>query len=82
MHAEVFAASVVQAVMESPAWPRTLLVWTFDEGGGYYDHVPPPPAAAPDHIPPLPPARATTGSPGTGSGCRRSWYPRGAGQTM
>lgn len=54
--AEVFAASVVQAVMNSPAWPRTLLVWTFDEGGGYYDHVPPPEAAAPDAIPPLPPA--------------------------
>ena len=56
VHAEVFAASVVQAVMESPAWPRTLLVWTFDEGGGYYDHVPPPSAVAPDDIPPLPPA--------------------------
>jgi phospholipase C len=53
VHAEVFAASVVQAMMESPAWPRTLLVWTFDEGGGYYDHVPPPRAAAPDGIPPL-----------------------------
>jgi phospholipase C len=56
VHGEVFAASVVQAVMESPAWPRTLLVWTFDEGGGYYDHVPPPAAVAPDAIPPLPPA--------------------------
>jgi phospholipase C len=55
VHSEVFAASVVQAVMESPAWPRTLLVWTFDEGGGYYDHVPPPPAVAPDDIPPLVP---------------------------
>ena len=53
VHGEVFAASVVQAVMDSPAWPRTLLVWTFDEGGGYYDHVPPPPAVAPDDIPPL-----------------------------
>ena len=52
VHAEVFAASVVQAVMDSPAWPRTLLVWTFDEGGGYYDHVPPPPAVAPDDIGP------------------------------
>ena len=55
VHAEAFAAAVVHAVMESPAWPRTLLVWTFDEGGGYYDHVPPPPAAAPDDIPPLQP---------------------------
>jgi phospholipase C len=56
VHGEEFAASVVQAVMESPAWPRTLLVWTFDEGGGYYDHVPPPAAVPPDEIPPLPPA--------------------------
>jgi phospholipase C len=53
---EVFAASVVDAVLHSPAWPRILLVWTFDEGGGYYDHVPPPVAVAPDPIPPLPPA--------------------------
>jgi phospholipase C len=53
VHAEVFAASVVQAVMASPAWPRTLLIWTFDEGGGYYDHVPPPAAVPPDDIPPI-----------------------------
>jgi phospholipase C len=61
VHAEVFAASVVQAVMESPAWPRTLLVWTFDEGGGYYDHVPPPAAVAPDDTGPDWPAPAYTG---------------------
>ena len=36
----------------SPAWPRTLLVYTYDEHGGYYDHVPPPAAIAPDSIPP------------------------------
>jgi phospholipase C len=59
--AEVFAASVVQAVMESPAWLRTLLVWTFDEGGGYYDHVPPPAAVAPDDTGPLWPATAFDG---------------------
>jgi phospholipase C len=61
VHAEVFAASVVQAVMESPAWPRTLLVWTFDEGGGYFDHVPPPAAVAPDGSGPDWPAPAYTG---------------------
>lgn len=75
MHAEVFAAAVVQAIMESPAWPRTLPVWTFDEGGGYYDHVPPRAAAAPDTIPPLPPARHYDGFARYGSGSRRSWYP-------
>ena len=78
VHGEVFAASVVQAVMASPAWPRTLLVWTFDEGGGYYDHVPPPPATPPDDIGPLPRPAATTGSPGTDSACPRSSSPRGA----
>ena len=27
-------------------------MWTYDEHGGYYDHVPPPPAPPPDTIPP------------------------------
>ncbi|MGD0198265.1 MAG: alkaline phosphatase family protein [Solirubrobacteraceae bacterium] len=49
---ETFVAKVVSAVMSSPAWPRTLLVWTYDEHGGYYDHVPPAPAIEPDSIQP------------------------------
>ncbi|HUB40730.1 MAG TPA: alkaline phosphatase family protein [Streptosporangiaceae bacterium] len=49
---EQFAASVINAVMSGPGWPSTLLIWTYDEHGGYYDHVPPPPALAPDNIPP------------------------------
>jgi len=49
---EQLAAGVINAVLHSPAWPRTLLVWTYDEHGGYYDHVPPPPAPKPDDIPP------------------------------
>ncbi len=47
---EAFVSSVVQAVMNGPAWPRTMLIWTYDEHGGYYDHVPPPPAIPPDAI--------------------------------
>jgi phospholipase C len=49
---ESFVQSVVDAVLSSPAWPRTLIVWIYDEHGGYYDHVPPPAAIAPDSIPP------------------------------
>jgi phospholipase C len=49
---ESFIHSVVEAVLGSPAWPRTLIVWTYDEHGGYYDHVPPPKAIAPDAIKP------------------------------
>jgi len=50
---EAFLASVVTAVGASPAWDRTLLIINYDEHGGYYDHVPPPPALAPDSIPPV-----------------------------
>jgi phospholipase C len=45
---EQFVASIVNAVMSGPAWQRTLLIWTYDEHGGYYDHVTPPVAIPPD----------------------------------
>ncbi len=47
-----FMGKVVNAVMSSPNWPKTMLIWTYDEHGGYYDHVPPPAAIPPDDIPP------------------------------
>jgi phospholipase C len=49
---ETFAASVVNAAMAGPGWPHTVLVWFYDEHGGYYDHVPPPRAIKPDDIKP------------------------------
>ncbi|HXT92231.1 MAG TPA: alkaline phosphatase family protein [Trebonia sp.] len=49
---EEFAARVINAVMNGPAWDRTLLILTYDEHGGYYDHVPPPAAILPDSIGP------------------------------
>ena len=51
---EAFSAGIIQAVLNSPNWPKTVLILTYDEHGGYYDHVPPPPAFAPDNIPPDP----------------------------
>lgn len=39
---QAFMATVVQAIAQSPQWSRTLLVITYDEHGGFYDHVPPP----------------------------------------
>jgi phospholipase C len=57
---EAFVAKVVNAVLESPAWPKTVIIWCYDEHGGYYDHVVPPRAIAPDSIPPdihVPPDR-------------------------
>jgi phospholipase C len=49
-YGERWAHETVEAVLRSPAWPRTLLIYTYDEHGGYYDHVRPPPAIAPDDI--------------------------------
>ena len=50
---EYFVSTVVGSLLNSPAWDRTMLVWTYDEHGGYYDHVPPPAAIPPDDIPPV-----------------------------
>ncbi len=49
---EEFAASVVNALVNGPAWDRTALLLTYDEAGGYFDHVPPPAAIPPDSIGP------------------------------
>jgi phospholipase C len=51
---ERWAYEVTDAVMRSPAWERTLLIYTYDEHGGYYDHVPPATTVAPDDISPAP----------------------------
>ncbi len=47
---EGFAAMVIDAVMKGPGWPQTVLFWTYDEHGGYFDHVQPPVAQAPDDV--------------------------------
>lgn len=39
---QVFLASIYQALAQSPQWSRCLLIITYDEHGGFYDHVPPP----------------------------------------
>jgi phospholipase C len=49
---ENFVSGVVNAVLGSPSWPRIMLIWLYDEHGGWYDHVPPPHAIPPDSIPP------------------------------
>jgi phospholipase C len=49
---ERYIAQVVHALMSARTWKHTVLFLTYDEHGGYYDHVPPPPAIVPDSIPP------------------------------
>ena len=35
-------AAIIDKIMQSPAWPDTAIIVTYDENGGYWDHVPPP----------------------------------------
>ena len=42
---------VLNALVQSPAWERTLLVLTYDEHGGFFDHVEPPSAEDDDPRP-------------------------------
>jgi phospholipase C len=49
---EAATASLFEAASASPLWPRMMFIIAWDEGGGFYDHVPPPPAVPPDDIPP------------------------------
>ena len=44
---EAYMASIYRAVTTSPVWNSTLLIITFDEWGGFFDHVVPPPAPIP-----------------------------------
>jgi len=37
-----FLSSLYQAVTTGPLWSKTMFVITYDEWGGFYDHVPPP----------------------------------------
>ena len=52
-YGEQFFYDIVKAVTESPQWSRTALIITYDEHGGFYDHVVPPAACPPDDKQPL-----------------------------
>ena len=48
-----FAYNVVNALETSPNWSDSALFLAYDENGGFYDHVAPPSAVAPDNIAPM-----------------------------
>jgi phospholipase C len=52
---EVFLNQVYSAITSSPNWANTVLVITFDEWGGFYDHV------APGNAPDVSPTTARRG---------------------
>ncbi|HEX6504289.1 MAG TPA: alkaline phosphatase family protein [Terriglobales bacterium] len=50
---EAHVEEVISALMQSAYWKDTVFILTFDEAGGFYDHVPPQPAVSPDGILPM-----------------------------
>src|SRR5216684_268709 len=52
-----YVESLINGLMGSQSWKDTVFILTYDEGGGFYDHVPPKAAVNPDGIAPkdLPP---------------------------
>jgi phospholipase C len=49
---EVFLHDVFHAVATGPAWSSTVIVFNFDEWGGFFEHVAPPRATAPNTVDP------------------------------
>jgi phospholipase C len=47
---DAFLAKTFKAASTSPNWANTVLIFNYDEWGGFYDHVPPPRALAPNDV--------------------------------
>jgi phospholipase C len=39
---EAWSRTIYQHATASSLWPGLAVIWTYDEGGGFFDHVPPP----------------------------------------
>ena len=73
---QYFVSTVIAALRNSPSWNDSILILTYDEHGGFYDHAAEPPAPLPDDIAPgqcadnsNPPASTL---PGGGVSCTHS----------
>jgi phospholipase C len=50
---QLFVSDVMHTLFASPSWKTMAIFFTYDEHGGIYDHVAPPPACPPDSIAPV-----------------------------
>jgi phospholipase C len=39
---QAYVTNLINTIMRSPAWPTTAIFLSWDDWGGFYDHVPPP----------------------------------------
>ncbi len=48
-----YAEGLINSFMASPSWKDSAMIFTYDEAGGFYDHVSPQPMPNPDGIQPI-----------------------------
>ncbi len=48
-----YASGLINALMAGPNWKDSAMIFTYDEFGGFYDHVSPQPMPSPDGIEPI-----------------------------
>lgn len=48
-YGEIFVKQIYEAMRNGPQWEESLLLLTYDETGGFFDHVPSPAAVRPDN---------------------------------
>jgi phospholipase C len=49
---EAFLSTIIRVLTASPKWRNTVLIINFDEWGGFFEHVAPPRAVAPNNVDP------------------------------
>jgi phospholipase C len=68
-----YVSTIINAFMESSYWADSAFLFTYDESGGMYDHVPPQPAVSPDGIKPVDLTADTVCYSATGPTCDFVW---------
>jgi phospholipase C len=48
-----WVSTLINGLMQSSSWKSSVFILTYDENGGFYDHVSPQPAVSPDGIKPV-----------------------------
>jgi phospholipase C len=48
-----YVETLINGLMQSSSWSSSVFILTYDEPGGFYDHVSPQPAVSPDGIKPV-----------------------------
>jgi phospholipase C len=64
-----YVSTLINDLMQSSSWQDSVFILTFDESGGFYDHVPPQSAVSPDGIKPVDLLPGDICTKGTGPTC-------------